>query len=338
MTETRSSSRRTTPWSGRDDVTPLQAFIDDVNQRNYERRHPNLRESGEADFINSYIPDICRHCGSIHIKRFGKTRNGLARYRCNECRRTFTPLTNTIFDNHKIPITEWVDFLLSMFGYGSTNQVSKSNRNSFNTTSYWLDKVFLVVSGTQDGTVLSGTVQLDESYYSVRAGDIERKADGLMFRGTSRNQYCIGVACDDERVFLKVEGMGSPSFRSTVDTFGAHIEPGSHLVHDTCGAHSRLVKMLGLSEEIHAASETKRMPDKDNPLNRVNQICNLMKKFLNAHSGFLRKDLQNYLDLLAFIMNPPHGKHRKVERFMDLAMSKRILLRYNDKNRISEPD
>lgn len=305
MTNIKSSSRRTTPWTGKDDVTPLQAFIDDVNHRNYERRHPALQDSGETELINSYVPDSCRHCGSDRIRRFGRTRNGVFRYMCNECGRTFTPVTNTIFDNHKVSITEWIDFLLSLFGYGSTNLVSKNNRNAFNTTSYWLDKVFLVVSGTQDDTVLSGNVQLDESYYSVRASDIERKADGLRFRGTSRNQYCIGVACDEEKVYFKVEGMGTPSSATTVNTFRDHIASGSRLKHDTGSSHARLVKLLDLDDEVFNSSEIKKLPDKDNPLNKVNQVCNLMKKFLNAHSGFLRKDLQSYLDLLAFIMNPP---------------------------------
>jgi hypothetical protein len=76
-------------------------------------------------------------------------------------------LTNTIFDSHKIPLSEWLDFLLSIFGYGSFSLVSKSNRNAYNTTRFWMDKVFLVLREYQDTLVLSGELQLDETYYKV---------------------------------------------------------------------------------------------------------------------------------------------------------------------------
>lgn len=35
----------------------------------------------------------------------------------------------------------------------------------------------------------------------------------------------------------------------------------------------------------------------------INRNCFFLKKFLNSHSGFDREELQNYLNLFAFIMN-----------------------------------
>lgn len=328
MNNMKSSSRKNTPWSLSDAATPLQRFIDSVNRRNYDNRHPSLDSTGEAEFINSYEQKSCRHCGSERIKMFGKTKNGIIRYRCNECGRTFTPITNTIFDSHKVSITEWMDFLLSIFGYGSMNLVSKTNRNAYNTTKYWMDKVFLVTRGCQDSTVLEGTVWIDESYYSVRNDQVVRKADGLKPRGTSRNQYCIAVGCDDTHVFMKVEGMGSPSSKQALSVWTGHIKEGSHLIHDTGSSHPAIIRKFDLTDDAYDAAVIKKLRDKDNPMNPVNQACNMMKKFLNAHSGFLREDLQDYLDLLAFIMNPPSNKHEKLEIFMNRAMTLRILHRY----------
>jgi hypothetical protein len=39
-------------------------------------------------------------------------------------------------------LSEWLDFMLSVFGYDSFRLVSKSNRNAYNTTRYWMDKMF----------------------------------------------------------------------------------------------------------------------------------------------------------------------------------------------------
>ncbi len=78
------------------------------------------------------------------------------------------------------------------------------------------------------------------------------------------------------------------------------------------------------------AREIKKLPDSENPLNQVNQYCRLLKLFLKAHSGFIRDDMQDYLNLYCFIMNPPNDKHLKVENFMNLAFDCRILHRYRD--------
>jgi len=65
-------------------------------------------------------------------------------------------------------------------------------------------------------------------------------------------------------------------------------------------------------------------------MNPVNQVHHIMKKFLNAHSGFLRDDLQNYLNLFAFVSNPPTDLLRKVEILVDLAFQFPTLLRFRD--------
>jgi hypothetical protein len=52
--------------------------------------------------------------------------------------------------------------------------------------------------------------------------------------------------------------------------------------------------------------------------------------FLNAHSGFNRDDLQGYLDLYAFVINPPTEPLEKVEKIINLAFEQPKSLRYRD--------
>ena len=330
MKNIRSKSRRRTPWSDVTDATELQTFIDDCNQNNYYKRHPQLADAGEATLLNSLEIKECRHCQSSNIQKFGYTSNRIRRFRCKDCGRTFTVLTNTIFDNHKIPISEWVDFLLSIFGYGSLNLVSKSNRNAYNTTKFWIEKVFLVLHEYQNNLVLTEELELDETYYKVMTNDIEYKQDGKQYRGLSRNQICIGIACDKTNVICFVEGKGKPTKQGTLEAFCSHIEKGATIKHDMEQAHSLLVETLDLKSIAFDSREIKKLPDSENPLNRVNQYCRLLKIFLNAHSGFKRDDLQNYLNLFSFVMNPPGDKQKKVEKFMNQALDCRIVHRYRD--------
>ena len=116
-----SDSRRKTPWDGKSDRTPTQSFLFRTYKNAYERKHPPLLSTNEDELINSFVPDCCpyRKCGSTHIVKASKTRNGIQRYQCQKCGKRFTPTTGTIFDSHKISITEWVDFLLNLFRYVS---------------------------------------------------------------------------------------------------------------------------------------------------------------------------------------------------------------------------
>lgn len=105
-----------------------------------------------------------------------------------------TVLTNTIFDNHKLPISEWIEFLLNLFSNSSINLTSKVNKNAATTTKFWLKKLFLLLEDYQDDIVLDGSVYLDEMFYSVVQSEIQTK-DNKQYRGLSRNKYCIGVTC-----------------------------------------------------------------------------------------------------------------------------------------------
>jgi len=158
----------------------------------YQIKHPTLKEANESELLNSIPVEKCRRCGSIELKKSGTTSNGIQRYWCKSCKRTFTVTTNTLLENHKIPVTEWIEFLLGIFRRQSFSSVSKTNRNTDTTTGYWLAKLYLVLEAYQDGIILSDDVQIDETYYSVIKKDIKVKEDGKKFRGTLKEQYLYG--------------------------------------------------------------------------------------------------------------------------------------------------
>lgn len=280
--------------------------------------------------INSYVPNTCPHCGIEAIKMNGHTQNGVQRYKCLGCSQTFTPVTRTIFENHKISLSEWMEYALNIFRYVSINADSWNNRNAFTTSRYWLEKLFLVLEPYQANLKLSSQVWLDETFYSVRSGDVARTEDGKKLRGLSSNQMRIGVACDKSRTICIFEGYGKPSQKKTYESFKDHIEVGATLVHDKENAHKKLVRELQLNSIAYDSREIKLLSDKDNPLNRVNRVHDLLKSFLYAHTSFNRDKIQGYLNLFAFVMNPPADNLEKVGALMDLAFQNPKTLRYRE--------
>jgi len=325
----RAKSRRKTPWDGEADLTSTQEFLRQHYAAYYADRHRALGDSGEADMINSYVPTKCPFCESEKFKRSGRTQSGIQRYMCN-CGKTFLPTTGTIFDEHRISISEWMEYCLNLFRHVSITADSWSNKNAFATSRYWLQKLFLTLESVQDSIVLADRVWLDETFYTVRSEDIVRKESGDKLRGVSRNQICIGVATDKKHTLFLVEGTGKPSQKKTLEAFRDHIKPGSTLVHDRESAHAKLIRELSLESMTYASKYLKGLPDKDNPMNPVNRAHAILKKFLNTHSSFNRDDLQGYLNLFAFVTNPPNDLLEKVELVIKTAFEYPKLLRYRD--------
>ena len=82
----------------------------------------------------------------------------------------------------------------------------------------------------------------------------------------------------------------------------------------------------------------KGLADKENPLEPVNRQHALMKHFLNAHGGFLRENLQGYLDLFSFVTNPPYDLTEKVDSLLNLVFQNPKSLRYRDFYRAKSSD
>lgn len=322
-------SRKTTPWDGESNLDATKEFLKQQYDSYYKERHRKVEDSNEANMINSYIPAKCPFCGAERFKKRGHTNSGVQRYECT-CGKTFLPTTGTIFDEHRISISEWMEYCLNLFRHVSITADSWSNKNAFTTSRYWLQKLFLTLEGVQDSIVLSEKVWLDETFYTVRSEDIARKDNGDKLRGLSKNQICIGVATDKQHTVLFAEGTGSPSQKKTVETFRNHIKQGSTLIHDGEFAHKKLVKELNLESTVYASKDLKGLPDKKNPLNPVNRVHAILKRFLYAHSGFNRDDIQSYLNLFAFVTNPPNDMLEKVELAVNMAFQNPRLLRYRD--------
>lgn len=325
-------SASATPWDDLDEASlgPAQRLVMVGHREAYERLHsPGPHD---AEFFNGYAREECPHCKSGRIISRGSDDRGLRRWSCNACGRTCTPVTGTIFEDHRLSVEGWVEFLLELVSYDSIAGMTRQNRRSPTTLPYHVAKVFAVLEGIQDGVVLSGRVQGDETYYPIPASAHEGGSRGRK-PGLSRNRICVAIACEEGRrgssVFRRC-GLGKPSGKRALAAYGPHIEEGSTFVHDMENAHNMVVRERELVSEPYNSKEICRLPDRENPLGKVNHLCHLLKEFLGRHSGFDRNNMDGWLDLFSVIMNPPASKMEKVALILDRAMANPKTIRYRD--------
>lgn len=58
--------------------------------------------------------------------------------------------------------------------------------------------------------------------------------------------------------------------------------------------------------------------------------CQYLKRFLKSHAGFDREQLQDYLNLFSFTMNPLHNKLEKIEKLLIIAIDNDKKLNFRD--------
>ena len=135
-----------TPWDGLPDnqITPSQAIVKAAHDGINWFRHERL--SGDADFFNGCPLSSCPHRGGA-VAKAGPNRSGVQRYRCSLCGRVSAPVTGTVFDNSKLPITAWIDFILQALSFESIASMTREDRRADTTPPYWMAKIFEVLEG-----------------------------------------------------------------------------------------------------------------------------------------------------------------------------------------------
>lgn len=295
----------------------------------YDAKHPKA-SIDEVRLVNSLPIDSCPRCGSKDFIRYGFRKDGIQVYKCLECERKFNPLTGTLFDSHKIPISEWVEFLIHLFQFQSTKVASIDNRNAYSTGIYWKRKVFRVLEGYQDDIIMNDTFIIDETYYSLLERDSEKK-DGKLYRGLSRNQICIVTMVDKKKAFLMPCGFGKPSAKRLRQAVSSHIRDKSTMFDDGENAHEFLVKEKEVKRMTYTTKETKVMKPEENPLQPINELHKYFRRFMRSHGGYDRDDIQDYCNLFAFIYNHNADPAKMVLDFLKRDLKVKEIIRYRSK-------
>ncbi len=319
---------RTFSWSFKEEEskTKEELFVESTVLEWYEAKH-RILSNQELAFINNVEIETCPFCGSKRFSKNGHTQDGLQRFKCRSCKRRFNILTGTIFDSKKIPISEWIEYLLHLFEFHSIRSSAFDNRNAESTGRYWMKKVFLVLRNIQDDILLKGTIYIDECFFSVINKDIKKK-NGKKLRGISQNQICVVTGVDSYSSFFIATEVSKLSERASLNYYGKHIKKGSKIIHDLERSHNILIEKLSLRSEAYDSTIIKKLPDDKNPLQPINKLHDLLKKFMSSHGGYNRNELQDWLNLFWFIRNGPKDRYDKVLLFIQKAIKLRKKLRY----------
>jgi transposase-like protein len=108
---------------------------------------------------------FCQYCGTFNIKLHRREKKGLNWYKCQDCRRIFSDLTKTIFDNTQLPLWKWFMAIFETMQKSGISSVELSEKITVNQKTAWkmLNKFRSAVEKYKP--MLEGIVEGDETYH-----------------------------------------------------------------------------------------------------------------------------------------------------------------------------
>ena len=239
----------------------------------------------------------CPHCASREIVGWGRS-DGLLRYRCKACRRTFNALTKTPMA-HLRKKEKWLDHAQAMIEGMSLAKTAKLCGVHPTTAFRWRHR-FLRAPSDDKPRTLSGIVEADETFilesFKGRWSDLPRKARKR--GGTARHP---GLYQDNIPVLVARDRKGAtfdavlPQVTSAAISaaLAALVTPANHLVGD---GGLPIAGFAARRHSLHAAprraSQLRGAPP---PHQQCQRLPQPLKQWLNRFNGVATKNLPSYL-------------------------------------------
>ena len=278
--------------------------LSELTQRQRERLLALLLPLQRTDRVVELIEHAeskthpCPRCGGHQSYRHGRA-NGLQRYRCLRCGRTFNALSGTPLARLRLK-THWLDYLDRMLDSRSVRRSATELGVASTTTFRWRHR-FLERTRDDRPAQLGGIAEADEMYVleshkgSRHLQRAPRKRGGKATkRGISNEQMCILVARDrDGRTVDAVVGKGALTPRHLHTHLQARLAPDVLLVTDGHAAYPAFARSAGISHEaVNAGAGTRSHGALH--IENVNAYHSRMRGWLVGFRGVASRYLANY--------------------------------------------
>ena len=311
-------------------------------------QEPQKEDPARCDSIvieaRPHRPD-CPHCGAKsdlgYVVKDGKKR-GKQCYRCKACGRKFVPTTNTAFAHTKKSADTWRQYIAMMIAGKSIAACAEACDICIQTAFEWRHKILNAFVVNQNGTKMTGNVELDEmlipiSYKGnhVQGGfGTRKKADEAINdmpreaykRGTdnisrsSKDKSCVFCMVQDgnKGFYAAVPGVGFMTNDMLDATVAKHVDKDkSMLLADNYKITQKYFEQNGYAHTI-LLSNISDNPKGHKPeirgdlhLQHVNAMHHHIRTFLKPYYGVSSKYLSHYMAFYVWLKHVRLTKQRK---------------------------
>lgn len=275
-------------------------FIDIFLPKEVNNRLTNVK------YLNKFKQVYCTIDKTHHIKKNG-TKNGIQRYYCYECKRTFSITNNSIVSHSSLNYNQFKILLKCMYDCKPISETAKEVGITETSTFELEIRIFSALEIVQKDVKLRGIVQCDEKY--VRTSFKGFKKENMprpsrhsghedLTSGISKDQVCIVVAIDSyDTLKIEVNGIGNASGDIITNALETKIEPSSTLVTDGKNsyddfAYRNNLKLIKIPTGQHKIG--------DYTINDVNEIMTEIENYLRNKHGVSSRHLQHHMNFIKY--------------------------------------
>ncbi|MFN8295288.1 MAG: IS1595 family transposase [Chitinophagales bacterium] len=243
----------------------------------------------------------CVHCGALNVHRF-VTNNKV--FKCRDCRKKFTVVVGTIYENTKLPLTKWflATYILSVHSKGISS-LQLANWLGITQKSAWhLNHRIRQMLSNNAPELLEGICEVDETYVGGKESN-KHFHKRTVKAGASGKAMVFGAIERQGKVRTKV--IKATTIENITDAVKEFIAPESTMVSDEHVAYNKVKHLYKHHKVNHGTKEYVR---KEETIlvhtNNIEGYWNILKKQINGIHHFVSpKHLQRYCDESAFRFN-----------------------------------
>ncbi len=267
----------------------------------------------------------CTECASTNVTRF---KTDTRRFQCNEkgCRKQFSVLQGTFAENTKIPLTKWflAMYIIANHSKGISSLQLAGWLDVTQKTAWFLNhRIREMLNETGKGEVLSGTVEIDETYVGGKEGN-KHKHKKTVKGGAGGKAMVIGAVKRGGKVITKV--IPATNIEEVQNFIKQTVEPKSTMVTDEHHAYNKVGENYTHEKINHREKEYVRGSVHTNTIEGYWSI--LKRQIDGIHHSVSPKHLQRYCNESAYRYN--NRALAQDERFADALANCNGRLTYED--------